>query len=120
LWRFDPDKLELVRFSIDRCHPLSTGGVGDNTYHPELVAWFGSFDDLARVAAFVDNVDLRRHLCGHNVIDRALAYIALCDYHGVANFDSYPDKLIRSEARKLLGRLVNAVKSGRPFNPASR
>jgi hypothetical protein len=120
LWRFDADTMQLARFSIDQCHPLATGGVGDNAYHPFNPAWFGSFDDLARVAAFVGNVDLRRHLCGHNVIERAAAYIALCDYHGVANFDSYPVTLTRAKAAKLIRRLLNAIKSGRPFDPATR
>jgi hypothetical protein len=120
LWRFDSDSMQLHRISIKQCHRTITGEIGDNSYHPNLTAWFGSAESLRSVFSFVDNEDLPRHLCGSNVIDRAFAYLALCDYHGADNFDRYPITLTRSEARKLTDRLLAAIKSGRPFNPATK
>lgn len=120
LWRFDSDSMQLHRFPIEQCHRTATGEIGDNNYHPNLVAWFGYNKCLARVSSFVGNEDLSRHLCGSNVVDRALAYLALSNYHGLDNFDGYPDTLTRSKARKLMDRLLAACKSGRPFNPASK
>jgi hypothetical protein len=120
LWRFDPDSMQLYRFSIEQCHRTPTGEIGDNNYHPSLAAWFGSAESLRSVGGFADSGDLQRHLCGSNIIDRAFAYLALCDYHGSDNFDSYPDTLTRSEARKLIDKLLAAEKSGREFNPATK
>jgi hypothetical protein len=120
LWRFDSDSMQLHRFSIEQCHRTITGEIGDNNYHPNLSAWFGSAENLKSVSSFVGNEDLPRHLCDSNVINRAFAYMAMCDYHGADNFDGYPITLTRNEARKLMGRLLAAEKSGRPFNPARR
>jgi hypothetical protein len=120
LWRFDSDSMQLHRFSIKQCHRTITGEIGDNNYHPNLAAWFGSAESLRSVSSFAGNQDLPRHLCGSNVIDRAFAYMALCGYHGKDNFDSYPDMLTRNKARKLIDRLLAACKSGRQFNPATK
>jgi hypothetical protein len=120
LWRFNSDSMRLHRFSIEQCHRTITGAIGDNNYHPNLSAWFGSTESLRSVSSFVDNEDLPRHLCGSNVIDRAMSYMALCDYHGADSFDSYPITLTRSKARKLTDRLLAAIKSGRPFNPVTK
>jgi hypothetical protein len=120
LWRFDSDSMRLHRISIEQCHRTITGEIGDNNYHPNLSAWFGSAESLRSVSSFVGNEDLPRHLCGSNVIERAFSYIALCDYYSADNFDGYPITLTRREARKLIGRLLAAIKSGRPFNPATK
>ena len=120
LWRFDSESMQLHRFSIEQCHRTASGEIGDNNYHPNLAAWFGSAEKLRWVGSFADSGDLHRHLCGSNVIDRALAYLALCDYHGSDNFDDYPLTLTRSKARKLIDRLLAAEKSGRPFDPATK
>ena len=124
LWRYEPDGREMVRFSLDRCHRTATGeimggyAVGDNVYHPQSVAWFGSSEDLESVVSYADHKKLVIHLCGHNVIDRAGAYLDLCGYWGSANFDGYPDHLTAAQAKKLIGRLQRCLVSKRPFNPS--
>lgn len=119
LWRFDSESMQLHRFSIAQCHRTASGEIGNSNLYPNRVAWFGWSTCLGHVSSFAGNPDLSRHLCGSNVIDRAWAYMALCDCHGSNLFDSCPDTLTRSKARELIDRLLAACKSGKPFNPAN-
>jgi hypothetical protein len=118
LWRYYPKDCQLIRFSLDRCLPIDGGAIGDNYFHPHLATWFGSVEDLNPVANCSGNHMLREQLCGANVIERACAYLAICDYWGSANFDQYPDSLTPSQAGKLMRRLLSCMKSGKVFSPS--
>lgn len=112
-----PESRELSRFSIDQCHPTPDGGVGCNPYHSKAAEWFGSPEDLASLARSIgeDTERLCRILCSHDVADRARAYVSIGEYWGMANLDSYPDRLTDAKARRGFQRLRAAHRSGRPL-----
>lgn len=94
-----PEGWTVHRFSLDRCtltetepdHDGSTSLVlSDNPYHPLYPVWFAK--DLAGVASFigVPHATLRGWFCSEHIVDRAMAYQAIGDYHGFDNLDGYP------------------------------
>jgi hypothetical protein len=127
VWRFYEESRELVTFDIPQCHRTAWQedlydfpGVGANNYHPNTEEWFGSPESLSSIAQFIgqDVTELTRDLCSHHVMNRAHAYLAVCDYWGVANFDSYPCTLSPSQARRFIDKCIARLKSGRECSPS--
>lgn len=107
---YDPDTREVSRFSLDRMARLNGGRrlipysvtIPEYLPHPleHYVEWFS--DDIESIAstAGLEPDELRRLFCSVDPLERAQAYMALADYHGLDNLDSYPLVLSRKEARE--------------------
>jgi hypothetical protein len=90
---------QVFRFSIDQCALVggllvlaSIAGRTDLPHPmPSYVEWFAK--DLASVASSVGSTreDLIDALCCADAPTRAVAYEAIGGYHGMINFDQYPD-----------------------------
>ena len=91
-------KLKVSQFDNARCYPIEGGGVSDNEYHQYHPAWFS--DSLTNVGEAYDHEEIADDLCSEDPVVRASAYRLLVFYHGVANFDSYPITLTRTEVRR--------------------
>jgi len=115
----DPER-RLYRVSLERCFPIDGGHVGDNIYHSYMPAWFGKREQLKSVEDTCDHQQLVFDLCSNNAIKLASAYLSLIGHYGAHEFDSEPCTLSKSEARRLIDRLLAAQKSGRAFNPRTR
>lgn len=89
-------------FDLDRCTWIN-GILSDNKFHPDFPVWFASPETeqqtrpqdttyLSKVAESIgmDLDELRMLFCSDNPVERAQAYRAVADYHGIENFDSYP------------------------------
>jgi len=85
----EPIEWRVYRFILEKCS-WENEVLSDNRFHPELSAWFA--DELESAARYVGvpSDGLRRYLCSDDSLERAEAYRALYDYHGLDNFDSYP------------------------------
>lgn len=87
----------LVPFKYNRSYP-----------HPihQYQEWF--FDSLHGVCESMDIEydEMIKLLCSDNPIELATAYIAIMEYHGWNNFDSYPLDLTRSEAEERIAKYV--------------
>jgi len=79
----------VYRFILEPC-TFTNGILSDNKYHPDHKAWFA--DSLQSIASFVDrSVDgLITSLTHGDVVDRAMAWREIGEYHGFENLDSYP------------------------------
>lgn len=77
------------RWPINRC-TFQGGVLSDNTYHPQLPAWFA--DKIGDVAQYTGMTELAMitALCSADPVERAVAYEAIADYFGADNFDMYP------------------------------
>ncbi len=89
---------QVWRFPMERCTYVN-GVLSDNSYHPELAAWFA--DDIESTASTMDTDahTLIRQLCSEDPRERAEGYYCLWTCHGADNFDSYPLELTRREAK---------------------
>lgn len=89
----------VFRFSVDQCALVgdllvlaSIAGRTDLPHPmPSYVEWFAK--DLASVASSVGSTkeDLIEALCCADAGTRACAYEAIGGYHGMINFDQYPE-----------------------------
>ena len=94
------EQWETRRYPLDRCTYVS-GVLSDNPFHPDHAAWFaGSIEQIAATSG-TDAASLIADLCGDSATARALAYAAIEQYHGVENFDSYPNQWTTAERAKL-------------------
>jgi hypothetical protein len=97
----DPTTWTVYRFSLDKCTYIN-GILSDNPYHPDHPAWFAK-PESERAArpqdtTYLQNLQndsypgnsLPRALCSDDIVERAQAYRAIYEYHGLENFDSYP------------------------------
>lgn len=107
------------RFSLDRC-TLTTFDAGedtgfsytvlsDNSFHPEMSAWFAPSavkrrerpqdSHLGNVADTMDTTvdELQAAFCADDVRARAWAYRCIGDYYGYDNLDAYPLRLNRAD-----------------------
>jgi hypothetical protein len=86
--------------------------IGSNIHHPYSTEWFGSHHNLKGAADCMgmDIQELRLLFCG-NPYDRAIAYKAVADYHGLANFDSNPRVFgTKREAKSFCNRMLAQIK----------
>lgn len=105
VYRFSLDKCTLTLTKPLRPHAMAMDGyvLSNNKFHPEMPAWFAKPEleylmrpqdttYLSCVAKChgVDLDELRRMFCSDNILERAMAYRAVGDFHGFENFDSYP------------------------------
>lgn len=76
---------------------------------PAYDEWFSK--DLSGIASTIgmDPDELRADFCSEDIRRRALAYIAVGDYHGYENLDSYPLELTAKEARKRYRKELKAA-----------
>ena len=87
------------RWSLVRCSYVK-GVLSANKFHPDHPEWFA--DSIKSVAASIGEEpdQLIQDLCGEDLNNRASAYIAIADYHGYDNFDSYPLEMTEKEAKR--------------------
>jgi len=110
-------KWQVHRFILEPCtygrvvngewEPLTEyhpdGVLSDNKFHPGHAAWFAKPESekanrpqdstyLSNVASFVgsDLYELIEMFLSDDLSQRALAWIAVADYHGIENLDQYP------------------------------
>lgn len=96
---------QVFRFSVDQCAlvgsylVLASIATRTDLPHPmpSYVEWFAK--DLASVASSVGSSkeDLIEALCHADAGTRAAAYEAIGGYHGMINFDQYPETLTESQ-----------------------
>jgi hypothetical protein len=99
----DPEdgEWEVYRFVLEDCTyacPINrpsvnvnmVGTLSDNKFHPTKGAWFEK--SLLSIARFTDTTyrQLVEWFCSDNPCERAIAWKAVADYHGVNNLDDYP------------------------------
>jgi hypothetical protein len=115
-WQEESPRMTLHTIVLDPCfrvyHEDGYYGIGDNLYHPHLYAWFGKFRDLNAVASCVgvEYNELLQLFCG-TPYDRAVAFKAVADYHGLANFDSDPRVFgTKREAKSFCSRMLAQIK----------
>lgn len=96
------------RVTLDRCtltaNEDGTYFLSDNQFHPLQAAWFATpeeyratrpqdttyLSNVVDYAGFESIDELRSAFCSEDPLERAQAYRAVWDYHGIENFDSYP------------------------------
>lgn len=108
----DEDRLKyrVYRFILEQC-TLTDGILSDNKYHPLHPAWFAEPESertnrpqdttyLKNVADYIGSTleEMQSMFCSNNPLDRATAYRAIGEYHGLENLDDYPLELTRTEA----------------------
>lgn len=96
----DGGKWIVHRFILEPCTYVA-GVLSDNKFHPESPAWFAdSIEDIAKhngqpePRAFIDS------LTSGTTAERAFCWMAIGEYHGFENLDSYPLTLTREEAEE--------------------
>ena len=112
---------QVYRFDIPRC-TLANGVLSDNKFHPGVWVWFAKPESerkyrpqdttyLKNVADFrgTTEQEMVKSLTSENAIERASAYIAIAEYHGYENFDSYP--LVFFKRTEVEERYANDTKS---------
>lgn len=113
LWLYDADSRALSCFSIERCTPCPSNpeNLGDNRFHPELPAWFGTREKLESAADSngMEYHELEQHLTSSNPMERAWGYLSLVGHYGDFEFDQYPRKLTRKEATVLCNRFLRQI-----------
>jgi hypothetical protein len=93
-------------------------GLSDNKYHVDKEAWFGDLDGLQKVATYIgDNLySFMRSLLSNDPIDRAIGYRALANYHGIQNFDEYPQTLTEEKARLMCDRFLKQIEESESWH----
>ncbi len=107
----DGGEYTIYRFILERC-TFTEGVLSDNKFHPEHAAWWAKPEAerkvrpqdttyLKNIADFIgmDVEELAEHFCSDDALKRAAAYLAVGDYHGFENLDSYPLTMTRLEVK---------------------
>lgn len=87
----------VYRFILYRC-TLVNGVLSDNSFHPEIRAWFADGLDGVAHSAGMEARTLRDLVCSADPMDRAAGYRAIGEHHGWDNLDHDPIRLTRAEA----------------------
>lgn len=106
-----PERRQLSRISLERCHMTPDGAVGDNRFHVGMAAWFGESDRLVSAAATCDQTEeqLMGLLVSSNPLERLKGYEALVEHHGVYEFDQHPVDYEPADARRLFRRFERQI-----------
>lgn len=105
-------KYTAYRFILETCTYIN-GVLSDNKYHPNKAAWFakpqgerkGRPQDSTYLSSVADYVEMSTHelinlFISADPLKRALAWLAVGEYHGFDNLDQYPEKYLRAEVKK--------------------
>lgn len=86
---FSGEPWKIYRFILEPCTYIN-GVLSDNKHHPNYAVWFSK--DLMALAEFIGgSVDELIHDFTEGTIkEKAAAWLAVGDYHGYDNLDSYP------------------------------
>lgn len=110
----DDPHYTAYRFTLEPCTFID-GVLSDNKFHPDYPVWFASkdaehkarhgYDQWTRFCEIAESVEktpeeLAAAFCDPDPRVRAFAYQLIADYHGYDEFDQYPLKLRKREARK--------------------
>lgn len=122
VYRFDIDQCTYGKMVNGKWQPLNhydeEGILSDNQFHPDYPAWFAEPESqrsevpqdfyLSSVAKYVDFdlYDLIKAFCSNDPLERAVAYKAVADYHGINNIDSYP---LTFDSRKEVEKRYEAI-----------
>lgn len=85
----EDDVWEVHRFILETC-TFEDGILSDNKFHKDTPAWFENNICEVASASGIDPAEIIDDLCGDDIRKLALAYAAIADYNGIANFDEYP------------------------------
>lgn len=110
LWAWEPERKKLYTIILERCHKIGDE-VGDNVFHSNHVAWFGSADHIGRVCSSCGwdyNIFVDALIC-RNPIEKARAFYDMAMHYGFENFDGDPQTYSIPEARKLINRLMRQI-----------
>jgi len=109
LW--DEQRKQLSRISLERCHELPGGGVGDNRFHVLKPAWFGTPEKLVSAASTcgLSSKQLQSMLVCSNPVYLLRGYEMLVAHHGVYEFDQYPVDYKVAEARRLFRKFERQI-----------
>jgi hypothetical protein len=94
-------------------------GVSDNRFHADVRAWFGIRSSLRQVAATIASKevdDFIEDLVSSDPVTVAIAYKALADYHGYANFDEFPDTLTARKAKLMCDRFLAQIEESQAWH----
>jgi hypothetical protein len=99
----DSGKWEVRRFILEPCTFIN-GILSDNKFHPQHPAWFA--DSIGSISNFIGTplAELIDMLCNGNIVNRAMAWRAIGEYHGFDNLDSYPLYFNRAEIEARLSK----------------
>ena len=97
---------QLSRVSIEPLHRIGADKVGDNCYHVDSPAWFGTAENVAALASFTGHAvdDMVQAMVSSGVVTRARAYLEMVGYWGSVEFDGCRDVISRSRAAQLCRR----------------
>jgi len=109
------------RFILERCSYVD-GILSDNKFHRDHPAWFAHPEEgkkerpqdttyLSNVASHcgIEEAELIRLFCSEDPCERAVAYRAVGEYHGMANLDEDPDTLTYQQAIAKYGKDFKAL-----------
>lgn len=119
---YDQDLRRRSEVTLERCHKIPDASnprwqVGTNRFHPTLVEWFS--DSLERCAYFngCQIYEIIDKLTGSNIIQRAIAYKMLVDYHGVYEFDQCPyDFHNEGSAREFCAKMLEQLEESKTWH----
>lgn len=114
VWRYSLPKCTYGIMDGGIFKPLSApqedGILSDNRFHPECTAWFAQEEsrkserpqDSTYLSCIADSFECKIDVLigmftSDDIVERALAYKMVADYHGLENFDSYPLVLTKKE-----------------------
>lgn len=110
--RIELDELTVIK-GADQAPTLGNNWIGlsDNKFHPNLIAWYGRRESLKKVADSV-GCEIGRFmnmLIANDPIEKMTAFMAIVDYHGPVNFDSYPETVDADKARLMCDRFLAQI-----------
>ena len=101
LWIYDADTRERSTVLLEPVKPCPDlpGDYGDNRFHPNHPAWWSKGLESIAATSGMAKDELAELLCSDEPQERAEGYLAIVAHHGVFEFDQYPYKYTRKEAR---------------------
>ncbi len=86
---YDRMEWEAHRFILEPCTFIN-GVLSDNKFHPDHPVWFA--DSIDQIADYIDRDkdELIQELCGDDACKRAVIWLAVGQYYGMANLDETP------------------------------
>ncbi len=108
---------KIYRFILEPC-TYTNGVLSDNKYHPDKPAWFAAkIESVAAYEGASDEDGIIQALTGTDVSEKALAWMAIGEYFGFENLDSYP--LVFTDESELRKRYAEEM-SGQPTTKGNK
>ena len=119
---YDQDFRRRSEVTLERCHKIPDVSnflweVGTNRFHPKHVEWFS--DSLENCFQFNGSKisEIVNKLTSSNVVERAIAYKMLVDYHGIHEFDQHPYNFHNEgSAREFCAKMLEQLKESKTWH----